>query len=214
MTSESKSDHGRSLLAQGITVANEVVRRKLAGTQSGNDAAVLGGALETLRSATNWLEDTEEFEVAHQALDHFGRVRRRVFPDECALAYRDGSYHQRCPVALAHNRMGVSIGAIIEESECSVCGLEPDDDACSHISGRFYDGQECGVIVRKFSMDHVALVEKPDFPDARLTSWPLDLGEMCEELGHAFTPGMQVTCDRCLSDCPGVYWPMRRLSGG
>lgn len=193
-------------------MANEVVARKLAGTEAGSDAKALGGALETLRSATNWLEDTEEFEAAHQALDHFGRVRRLAFPGDCALVYEDGAYHQRCPVALAHNRMGVSIGAIIEESECSICGLDPDDDACQHISGRTYDGQECGVIVKKFSLDHVALVERPDFPDARMTSFPLDMTEMREELGDAFTPGVQVTCDRCLSDCAGVYWPLRHMN--
>lgn len=45
-------------------------------------------ALESLRSAMNWLEDTAHFETAHQALDNAGAFVRRAFG--CEL-HRDGT---------------------------------------------------------------------------------------------------------------------------
>lgn len=186
-----------------------VVGRYLAGTSASSDAALLDTALATLRSATNWLEGSESFELAHKVLDQAGRARRVLFRRGCAFVFEDGAYHQRCPVALGHSRMGVSIGAIIEESECSVCGLDPED--CIHISGRYYQGQECVRVIKRFSLDHVAFVEQPDFPDARIMSFPVDIEDIRSILGEKFIPGMEVFCDRCLSSCDGVHRPMRRL---
>ena len=208
---KSRHDHGLSLLNDAVAVANGVVRRGKAGTLNEDDAETLAGALEKLRSATNWLEDTENFEVAHRVLDHFGRVRRLLFAADCALAYADGVYQHTCPVALAHNRIGLSMGAIIEEEECSICGLDPDDEECFHVTGRFYDDQKCVIIVKKATMEHLALVERPDYPDARLSAIPMTAAEAREVLGDKFQPGVRLSCDRCLLDCPGVDWPMRRM---
>lgn len=108
--------------------------------------------------------------------------------------------------------MGMSIGAIVEESECSVCGLDPED--CTHISGRYYEGEECVRVIKRFSLDHVAFVEQPDFPDARVMSSPVDMEYIRSVLGDKFTPGMDVFCDRCLSPCHGVRWPLRAIASG
>ncbi|MDR6637429.1 hypothetical protein J2Y68_001067 [Paenarthrobacter nitroguajacolicus] len=204
-----RHEHGLTLLRDAVNAANGVVRRSLAGTLNEDDAGTLANALEKLRSATNWLEGSNNFESAHQVLDHFGRVRRLLFADDCALAYAEGVYQHTCPVALAHNRVGLSIGAIIEESECSICGLDPDDEECFHVTGRYYDNQQCVVVVTKASMDHVAIVERPDFPDARLAAVPMSTAAMREVLGDKHQPGVRLTCDRCLSKCSGIVWPMR-----
>lgn len=211
-SAKSRHNHGLTLLTDGVAAANGVVRRGKVDALNEDDAETLVGALEKLRSATNWLEDTENFELAHRVLDHFGTVRRLLFAADCTLAYSDGVYQHTCPVALAHNRMGLSMGAIIEEAECSICGFDPDDEECFHVTGRFYDDQECVVVVKKASMEHVALVERPDFPDARLSAVPISTDEIREVLGDNFQPGVRVSCDRCLLDCPGVVWPVRRMN--
>lgn len=186
----------------------EVLSRWVDRKLQASDRILLANALADLRSATNWLEGSERFEEAHRALDRGGRVRRILFRNDCALAFENGSYHQRCPVALGHNRLGVSIGGVIEESECSICGDDPED--CSHITGRAYEGQECVRVIKRFSLDHMAFVANPDFPDARIMSAPMDTADIQAVLGDAFESGMDVSCDRCLSKCPGMRWPMRR----
>lgn len=203
-----KRERGLALLSEGLSAANEVILRAKAQTSLDGDAAALSSALATLRSATNWLETTESFDNAHDALDQAGRARRLLFPHDCTLLYEDGQYHQNCPVALAHNRIGMSVGGTIDVSECSICGQDPED--CPHISGRLYDDVECFRIIKKFSLDHVALVESPDFPDARLMSAPFDSAEIRDVLGDEFVIGTQVSCDRCLSECSGVAWPFRK----
>jgi hypothetical protein len=124
----------------------------------------------------------------------------------CELPYEEGSYQLKCPVALAHVRIGISIGAIIEESECSICGDDPDN--CIHISGREYDGERCATVVMKARLEHAALVARPDFPDARVTAMPMPMDYIRSELGESFVPGTILFCDRCLSDCAGIADPM------
>lgn len=206
-----KTDRGRELLVAGGNAANAVIRRAKAGKLLDEDAAELARALETLRSATNWLEGSELFDVAHVALDTAGRARRHFFPADCAFEYEDGHYTQTCPVSLAHNRLGMSIGGVIRESQCSICGEDPED--CSHVSGRTYGGEVCVRIIHKFDLDHVALVATPDFPDARIMSAPVDLSDIKSVLGDVFVPGMTVTCDRCLTDCQGVSRPFQQMKG-
>ena len=48
----------------------------------------LRAALNTLRSAMNWLEDTPDFDTAHSKLDQVGAFARNYFPDGCALRSR------------------------------------------------------------------------------------------------------------------------------
>jgi hypothetical protein len=67
-------------------------------------------AFPTLRSAMNWLEDGPYFEEAHTQIDQAGRFVRETFG--CPLLFEDGTYYQTCPVALAHNRIGLSPGMV------------------------------------------------------------------------------------------------------
>ncbi len=165
----------------------------------------LSGSLRSLRSAMNWLEDTPDFETAHQRLDGAGGLQRRHFPKNCRLTFKDDAYFQECPVALAHNRVGLSVGAVIRESECSICHRDPDD--CPHISGRVYDGDVCVRIIKRFDVDEVSFVGRPNMPDARIQSMWVEMAELREALGDSFRDGMDVFCDRCLKPCHGVKRP-------
>lgn len=173
------------------------------------DHKKLRDALASLRSAMNWLEDTEHFEAAHEALDKAGSLARRAFPHGCVLPYRDGSYFMECPVALAHNRVGMSIGFVARSVECSICGSDPDD--CPHITGRMYDDQRCIRRVTELDLLEISLVGRPEQPDARIMSMSVDLSDLRESLGEEFAPGGPVTCDRCLSPCDGVARPFEEL---
>lgn len=202
-----KLERGNELFREGSELAKTVLERvRDSGISSKEDAANLGSSVELLRSAMNWLEDSDGFEDAHRALDAVGRVRRKFFPTSCELPYEQGTYQQKCPVALAHSRTGISVGAIIEESECSICGEDPDN--CLHITGREYDTVRCVTIIKRARLEHAALVARPDFPDARVMAMPMPMDYIRSELGESFVPGTTLYCDRCLSDCDGVGDPM------
>lgn len=157
--------------------------------------------LGILRSAVNWLEDSDHFDHAHKVLDEAGRQVRTTFG--CNLAFEpDEGYIQTCPVALAHNRVGCSSGFIIEESECSICRKDPED--CDHIAGQLYGEEACGREITKADLMEVSLVSRPKQPDARLDSVPVTLEELERELGSEFRYGMPVSCDRCLRKCSGM----------
>lgn len=148
----------------------------------------------------NWLEDSEHFEQAHRTLDDAGRFIRQSFG--CTLAFKDGAYRQDCPVALAHNRIGMSIGAIVKKASCSICRRDPQD--CSHITGRTYDGERCVRVIEEAELLEVSLVDRPSMPDARILSMSIPNSELRKVLGPKFRPGVPLSCDRCLSACGGV----------
>jgi hypothetical protein len=148
----------------------------------------------------NWLEDTEHFEQAHRALDQAGHFIRRSFG--CTLAFKDREYRQDCPVALAHNRIGMSIGAIVKKASCSICRRDPHD--CSHITGRTYDGKRCVRVIEEAELLEVSLVDRPSMPDARILSMTIPNSQLQKVLGPKFRPGVPLSCDRCLSPCGGV----------
>lgn len=159
-------------------------------------------AAASFRSAMNWLEDTEHFESAHSQLDKVGRFLRSEFG--CQFVFENDTYFQTCPVALAHNRVGLSPGFIVEEAECSICGEDPR--ACPHIRGREYNGVRCIRIIKKVrELLEVSLVARPAQPDARIQRVSVSTKELQQRLGPRFRPGMPVNCDRCLSDCDGVH---------
>jgi hypothetical protein len=164
-------------------------------------------AMPVLRSAMDWLEDTDLFEVAHARLDILGRLALREFPEGCTYALDEGGgqYFQECPVALAHNRIGMSPGYIIRKAECSVCGLDPED--CHHIRGRIYDGVRCHRRLVELDLLEVSFVGRPAQPDARITRVSLPLSELRERFGEDFEPGRSLPCNRCLSACGGVTRP-------
>ena len=175
-------------LAGGLALPGEPERRARAG-------------LVVLRSAVDWLEDTEHFARAHEALDWAGGTVRKTFG--CRLEFHpDRGYAQTCPVALAHSRVGMSTAIIIRESECSICRQDPED--CEHISGRIYDDKRCHRIITRADIDHIALVSRPNHLDARITHMSVDLDEIRAEVGPGFFYGTPVSCDACLKPCPGM----------
>jgi hypothetical protein len=159
----------------------------------------------------NWLEDTEHFEVAHDVLDKAGNLARRAFPHGCVLPYRDDGYFMECPVALAHNRVGMSIGFVARAIECSICGRDPDE--CPHITGRMYDGKRCIRRITDLDLLEVSFVARPEQPDARIMGMSVDMSDLRESLGEEFSPGVPVTCDRCLSPCDGMARPFEEIDG-
>jgi hypothetical protein len=201
---------GERLLAEGTRLIG-----KAAATLSIEGACEEAGdqlrrALSVLRSAMNWLEDSDLFDVAHERIDVAGRLAREHFPDGCAFSFRDGTYFQECPAALAHNRMGMSIGYVVREAECSICHQEPED--CDHIKGQLYDGQLCVRIIKRLDLMEVSFVGRPAQPDARVTSVSIDTADMHRRLGPEFRPGMSILCDKCLSPCSGLARPFESIS--
>lgn len=157
-------------------------------------------ALATLRSAMDWLEDTDDFEVAHIELDVAGRIVCSEFG--CHLGQDGSEYWQECPVALAHNRVGMSVGVIVGAVECSICGRDPEE--CSHVTGRVYDGERCTQVITRADLTEVSLVRRPAFPDARIGRIGIATDELRAQLGPLWQPGMRVRCTRCLEPCEGV----------
>lgn len=161
-------------------------------------------ALERFRTAMDWYEDTDAFEPAHAELDRAGRFVRRTFG--CHLHLEGFTYEQRCPVALGHNRIGFSVGMVINEAECSICGGPYDD--CEHIAGQRYGRRRCVRVITKATPLEVSLVRRPSQPEARILRMGVSTSDLEAALGPSFVPGMPVSCDRCLSDCEGVIDPL------
>jgi hypothetical protein len=80
--------HGRRLMAKAT---------RITAIEGPTDEAhqSIRDAISTLRSAMNWLEDSPEFEDAHELLDCAGRFARTTFPSGCRLTFRDGTYLSR-----------------------------------------------------------------------------------------------------------------------
>jgi hypothetical protein len=144
-----------------------------------------------------------------QAADKAGALAREIFPHGCQLSYRDEAYFQECPVALAHNRSGMSVAFVTRAAECSICGQDPED--CLHINGRVYDGKRCTRIITDADILEISLVGRPAMPDARIMSISVDFDDLRKRLGEKFTPGIPVTCDNCLIPCDGVAQPFEDI---
>lgn len=164
--------------------------------------AALRGALATLRSAMDWLEDSVDFEAAHQLLDEAGRFSRTQATEGCQLNYDGSLYLQSCPVALAHTRVGFSPSMVINEADCSICEASIDD--CNHVPGVVYDNVECVRVIKQLDILDIALVGWPAQRGARIHEISYSPSELAESLGEEFYPGIPVMCDRCLSPCDGV----------
>lgn len=158
--------------------------------------------IKDMRSAMDWLEDTETFEDAHDMLDRAGKLAREYYPSGCEIPFRDGSYWVECAVDLAHNRIGLSTGFLVEDWECSICGNDPEE--CPHIVGRVYDDKECLYIPIDGQVSDVSLVSRPNLPDCRITSISILDDRFHRKFGEKFIPGMSLTCDQCLTPCSGV----------
>ena len=183
-------------------------------------------ALGLLARSLDWAEDTPDEEVAHRLLDEAGEWVRRTFG--CHLSREGNTYKQTCPVALAHNRIGMSVGGVARRT-CSLCG--GDVSECEHLPGTAYlvpggaadlgwcrvclkescdhsPDQEYRVsvvsIIREMAIDEVSIVSKPAHPEARFSAIGIPIADLVEALGDAFEPGVDVSCDRCLLPCDGL----------
>ena len=68
----------------------------------------------------------------------------------------------------------VSVGAIVDQRECSICGK--DYDECEHVAGKPYMGEFCCVIFKDSHLDHVSIVETPADKRCRVISFNVDGG--------------------------------------
>ena len=192
---------GQQKLQEGSLTVQEAIELLDAVHLPGEPERRARKGLGILRSAVDWLEDSDQFDHAHKVLDDAGRRVRTTFG--CNLNFEPGKgYSQTCPVALAHNRVGCSTGFIIEESECSICGEDPED--CDHISGQFYGDEVCGRLITEADLMEVSLVSRPRQPDARIQSVSITREDLERELGSEFRYGMPVSCDKCLRECNGM----------
>jgi hypothetical protein len=184
-------------------------------------------ALAAYRGSLDWAEDTELEDDAHRVLDEAGKWVRQTFG--CHLE-RDGqAYRQTCPVALGHNRIGLSIGGRATVRVCSLCGQDasecehlPDtkylvpggaeelgwcsvclQEHCDHIVTETYEASLVSII-REMDLAEVSIVGKPAHPEARIHAVSISVSELKESLGDEFEPGMDVSCDRCLTPCGGL----------
>lgn len=197
-TGSERLSKGRRLFARAVQIVET-------GGSIAEATGAINDAVRTLRSSMNWLEDTDQFEVAHQLLDQAGAFRRTHFPEQCQLTIRTQGYAQTCPVALAHNRVGLSPALIVRSAECSICRLDPED--CAHVTGRTYGGEICHRIITRADLIEVSLVGRPAQPDARFELVSVDNAYLRKQLGPRFHLGDPVLCDRCMTPCDGVSRP-------
>lgn len=172
-------------------------------------------------SAWNHLEDLPLSNAAHNWVHRTGALRRALLG--CGYTVDAGLVWTSCATRIAHVRRGLSIGAAatrlcssclanvavcphlpgeiaphivsISDGVCSVCGQR----GCGHDDG---DMVMAPVAVRlgDAQLDHVALVRRPRFPNARITSLTL------ETHGIPLEQWKAAACDACLGPClsPGT----------
>lgn len=184
-------------------------------------------ALSEFASALNWAEGGPFEQAVHARMDQAGRWVRKRFG--CKI-HRDGNeYFQRCPVALGHNRMGMSVGGL-SRTVCSICGedfsecphrpgveyvvnggLGPlewcrvcsEREGCEHLPDERYRARLIAIVV-EMQLEEVSIVDSPAFRDARITSMSYTLDDLRQALGEEFDPGVDVACNRCLLECDGL----------
>lgn len=185
------------------------------------------GGLELFARSLDWAEDTDMEQAAHDKMDQAGSWVRHQFG--CWMAQRGRNYSQTCPVALAHNRIGFSVGGVAVHI-CSLCGNDVSE--CEHLRGTAYSvpgGSDdlgwCRVclkesgcehsreekyrvslvsIIKQMDLEEVSIVNKPAQPEARLASVSISLEELTERVGKQFRPGSAIPCDICLIKCNGL----------
>jgi hypothetical protein len=80
-----------------------------------------------------WAEDSELEAEQHRLMHEIGEWTRERFG--CWLHSEDGRYTVRCPIVLAHKRLGFSVG-YIAKLVCSICA--GDVSECPHMPDRAY----------------------------------------------------------------------------
>lgn len=61
----------------------------------------------------------------------------------------------------------MSVGMVIRESRCSICGSEYGD--CDHVKGEVYMGEMCGREITRADLTDISIVPRPANKRARLT---------------------------------------------
>jgi hypothetical protein len=200
----------------------------VADSDSGASEGEAREALSAYASALNWAEDTDLEDTVHQEMDRAATWVRQTFG--CTIAREGTEYFQRCPVALAHTRVGLSVGGYARK-RCSLCGDDlsecphipgvaylvpggPDvlgwcrvclrEQGCEHASDQTYRAGLVSTIV-EMTLEEVSIVAKPAQPDARLSSISVSVDDLRRALGDQFDAGMDVSCDRCLNACTGLH---------
>lgn len=184
-------------------------------------------ALAEFASALNWSDDGPRAAYVHKRVDAAGRWVRETFG--CSVHQEGEKYFWACPVRLGHHRVGFSIGGRARRA-CSLCGRDLSE--CPHMRGTAYlvpggrgDLEWCRVCLSREGCDHdpdttyrvsvvsivtdlvvdeISLVDVPGSPGARVLKQEIDVADLQETLGLAWSPGMPVSCDFCLTECPGL----------
>jgi hypothetical protein len=183
-------------------------------------------AIDQIVRAFWWAEGTDQEEDQHRTMHKFGRWTREIFG--CALDFDGEKYEQRCPILIAHKRIGLSPGFTARRI-CSICaedlsecphrrtrlywvrgGAKPPrpcpvcmKEQCStHDPGRLYKAQPVSIVTDIQGLE-VSIVRSPAQPEARLLALPVDKAALIRGLGPEFKYGMPVSCDRCLEPCRG-----------
>ena len=117
----------------------------------------------------------EEFSASwttlQDALDSLRLVRRFSHIDISALEEQLIELEKSYPY-----NVFFSIGALVEEFECSICGQDIDSFQCPHRKGHLYRGRMAVGIARNIvNFDHIAVVDQPE--DRRCVVSYEDTGE-------------------------------------
>lgn len=59
-------------------------------------------------------------------------------------------------------------------------------------------------MIQDVEVDEISLVSKPAMPEARILQKSIPTSDLQAALGDRFAPGMEVSCDKCLSRCEGL----------
>jgi hypothetical protein len=209
------------------TQANQFLRdaKRLVGHDRDGAEKAARRAINAIVHAFWWAEGTEMEEPQHALMHRIGRWTRKNFG--CSLEFGEEGYFRTCPLDIAHTRVGMSIGFIANRI-CSLCG--DDLSECPHRLGRTYwvrggaeGSRKCRVcreescrhkpdrlyraqviaIVESGEIREVSLVRRPANPEARLLKIGVPAKDLTATFGTSFVYGMDVSCNKCLDDCPG-----------
>ena len=172
-------------------------------------------------------EDSEFEDREHDLMHELGRWTRQTFG--CSVSFDGKEYKQRCPIVIAHKRLGFSI-AFVADRICSICGgdlsecphlrrraywvrggIGPSgqcpvclsEEACSHRNDHLYRVSVVSIIREIRELPSVSIVSRPAMPEARLTELRVSNESLARHFGSGFRPGIPLSCDECLAPCKG-----------
>jgi hypothetical protein len=217
-----------------IAIQEQKAREWVAFNESVPDEIVEKVAPHILRSeasavaAFNFLEDHELAETAHAAI-HRAAFMRSGFTG-CAVYIRDDQVWTKCSMQIHQIRVGASMG-IESDFECSICGLMVEDcdahmagqpypkvaamtgdgkcnicdgDTCAHEVGESYEVIAYGN-AKNIKMGEASIVDRPQYPMARIREHELDFGDVSEQPGLvADIERGELHCQECLGPCEGL----------